>query len=184
MNLISQFTGIKLEKLEGISLSDLFYRPDALGFTTSQTKKLRMLSELISKSNEVIAVQEKTVLDSSTKAGDYIVTIFKTIMEVESFKIVWLDSRNQVIEVSTISTGTVNESSVYPRNVVKLGLNNNAVSAILCHNHPAGSLNPSNADIHVTKKIQEALNTVGIKVVDHIIATEGGYYNFSEHSML
>ena len=81
--------------------------------------------------------------------------------------------------------GTINECHVYNREIIKHCLNNNANSVILSHNHPANSLKPSQADLDVTKKIKIALDTVQIKIMDHIISTANKeYMSFAEKGYL
>lgn len=99
----------------------------------------------------------------------------------EEFKILFLDSRNQLITVETFATGTVNRSVVYPRKVVERALYHHAVGIIIAHNHPAGTLQPSQEDREVTKAIKEALKTVEITLLDHIIIGNNDYYSFRNH---
>ena len=82
------------------------------------------------------------------------------------------------------SLGTVNAASVYPRDVIREAVANTAVSLILVHNHPAGSLVPSAADCQVTKLIVDSAALVGISVTDHIIITRSGWFSFAESGML
>jgi DNA repair protein RadC len=74
--------------------------------------------------------------------------------------------------------------SIYPRLVVETVLRYNANSVILAHNHPGGSLKPSAPDVEVTKRIRDALRTISVSVVDHIIASGSKYYSFAENGLL
>jgi DNA repair protein RadC len=81
-------------------------------------------------------------------------------------------------------SGTLNQTSVYPREVVKKALELNAGAVILCHNHPSGSIEPSRADEHLTATLKSALNLVDVRVLDHIIVSCTGTCSFAERGLL
>jgi DNA repair protein RadC len=89
-----------------------------------------------------------------------------------------------VNHAAKVHEGTINEAPVYPRLIVETALRHQANSIIISHNHPGGSLNPSNADIEVTKRISSAVEAISIKVVDHIIVAGEHYYSFAENGRL
>ena len=93
----------------------------------------------------------------------------------EIFLSIMLTVRNELIGVETVSIGSVTASIIMPREVFKSAILANAVSVILCHNHPSGDLTPSREDISVTKKLIEAGELLGIKVLDHLIVTHKGF---------
>lgn len=126
---------------------------------------------------------DKPVLNSSSKAGEYAVSLF-TGRTYEVFYVICLDSQNRVNYAALVHEGTLNEVSVYPRLVVEMVLRHQANSVILAHNHPGGSLNPSNDDIELTKKIKAALEPISVKVVDHIIVAGDKYMSFKERSLI
>jgi DNA repair protein RadC len=101
----------------------------------------------------------------------------------ESFKILYLNSKNTLIKEDTISLGTVDRIVVYPREIVKNSLSYSAVAVILIHNHPSGDVNPSKQDIQLTKKIIEALGSVNIVVHDHVIVSKNNYYSFRSNNL-
>jgi DNA repair protein RadC len=125
----------------------------------------------------------KPVLDSSSKAGQFITTLFigKTY---EAFYVCCLNSQNQLNYAALVHEGTINEAPVYPRLIVETALRHQASSIILAHNHPGGSLKPSNADIEVTRKICDAMKTISVSVIDHIIAAGNNYFSFAENGLL
>ena len=102
----------------------------------------------------------------------------------EAFYMCCLNSQNQLNYAALVHEGTINEAPVYPRIIVETALRYQANSVILAHNHPGGSLRPSSADIEVTRKISEALKTISVKVVDHIIVSGNDYYSFAENGLL
>ena len=125
----------------------------------------------------------KPVLDSSAKAGQFITSLFIG-KNYEAFYVCCLNSQNQLNHAALVHEGTINEAPVYPRLIVETALRYQASSVILAHNHPGGSLKPSTADIEVTRKIVDALKTISISVVDHMIAAGSGYYSFAENGLL
>jgi DNA repair protein RadC len=102
----------------------------------------------------------------------------------EEFKAIFLNSRNRLIMIETIHRGTVNKSAVYPRKIAERALYNHAVGVIVAHNHPGGSVNPSEDDQRVTKAIDDALRTVDIALLDHIIIGGDTYFSFKEKGNL
>ncbi|MFA6536303.1 MAG: DNA repair protein RadC [Candidatus Paceibacterota bacterium] len=93
----------------------------------------------------------------------------------EHFVVFYLDSRNQEIKKEIISVGTLNESLVHPREVFEGAIKNNASSVIIAHNHPSGDLEPSQADIEITKKLIHAGKILDIKIIDHIIVVNDSW---------
>ncbi|WP_010250360.1 RadC family protein [Acetivibrio cellulolyticus] len=126
---------------------------------------------------------EKPELNSSTKAGQYAVSLFAG-RTYEAFYIICLDSQNKVNYSELVHEGTINEAPVYPRLLVEAAIRHKANSVILAHNHPGGSLNPSRADIEATRTICNALESISIKVIDHIIVCGGKYYSFAENGRM
>ena len=126
---------------------------------------------------------EKTALDSSDKIGRFAVPLFSG-KTYECFYCICLDNRRRLIAAAKISEGTVNETNVYPRMAAKEALKYNAVSVALAHNHPSGSTEPSEDDFVTTGIIKSALAPLGIDVIDHIVAGNGEYYSFAEHSRI
>ena len=102
----------------------------------------------------------------------------------ELFKVVAVDGRNAHINETTISKGILDASLVHPREVFKFALNENASAIFLIHNHPSGILKPSEDDLKVTERLRSAGELMGIRIVDHIIIAEKGFYSFSQHNLL
>jgi len=95
-----------------------------------------------------------------------------------------LDSQNQLIKDEVLFYGTINAASVYPREVVKAALRNNAAALILAHNHPSGVAEPSQADKLITTKLQQALALIDINVLDHIIVGGENCVSFAERGLI
>ena len=128
-------------------------------------------------------LHKKDLLSSSEVVFDYLKGSLKGSVD-EEFRSLFLNSRNQLIESETLQIGTVNKSVVYPRKIVERALHHHAVGVIIAHNHPAGTLEPSKEDCLVTKVIKDALKTVDIKLLDHIIIGGNDYFSFSKKGLL
>ena len=102
----------------------------------------------------------------------------------EVFVCVFLDVQCRVISTEEMFRGTLTQTSVYPREVVKEALARNAASVILCHNHPSGQAEPSTADKLLTHTLKQALALVDVRVLDHLIVTRGGVLSFEERGLL
>lgn len=103
----------------------------------------------------------------------------------EVFGVIWLDPQNRFIDYDELFRGTLTETSVYPREIVKQALARNAAAVLLVHNHPSGHGEPSPADRRLTEALRAALNLVDVRVLDHlIIAGRGTPYSFAEQGLL
>ena len=87
----------------------------------------------------------------------------------EEFHVLWLDNRHQILDCQKLFTGTVDGASVHPREVVRAALAINASAAILAHNHPSGVAEPSAADRAITNELRDALQLIGVRILDHIV---------------
>jgi len=105
-------------------------------------------------------------------------------LKKEVFKVLFLDGKNQPIDVEDLFEGTLNLSSVYPREIIKSAIKHNAVSLIFVHNHPSGSPEPSTSDKEITKELIAASNTMHIKVLDHIIIGDNKYFSFADEGLI
>lgn len=103
----------------------------------------------------------------------------------EHFVIACLDTRNNITAIHTVSIGTINETSVHPREVFKIAILANSASIIIAHNHPSGDTSPSEEDVEVTKRIVYAGKILGIEVLDHIvIGDDEEYTSFKESGLM
>ena len=102
----------------------------------------------------------------------------------EHFVAILLDGRNRVIRESQISQGTLTASLVHPREVFRPAIRSAAAALVLVHNHPSGDPEPSAEDLSVTHRLVEAGEIVGIRVVDHVVVADRGFYSFQEHGQL
>ncbi|WP_319371076.1 DNA repair protein RadC [uncultured Ilyobacter sp.] len=103
---------------------------------------------------------------------------------IEEFKVIFLDTANNLLCEETLFKGTIDRSGVYPRNIVEKVIKHGAKSVIFAHNHPSGNLRPSEADIDFTNKITQVLNAIEIRVLDHMIITRDSYFSFLEKGLI
>ena len=141
--------------------------------------------ELISATRELIATRfsRGTVLSSPDESRDYLI-IQLAEYEHEVFACLFLDNRHRVIEFRRLFRGTIDGCSVHPREVVKTALLLNTAAVIFAHNHPSGVAEPSRADITLTKRLQDALGLVDVRVLDHIVVGGAETVSFAERGLL
>lgn len=125
----------------------------------------------------------QSALASPASVRDYL-RIALTGKEREEFWCTYLDAQNRVIAFESLFAGTLTQTSVYPREVVKYSLAHNAAAVIFAHNHPSGVAEPSRADEALTQSLKQALALVDIKVLDHFIVAGGGALSFAERGLL
>ncbi len=183
---LSLLTGISVEiikkAIDDFGMLDIVKYLNSLDLTSTQRRKLELLN-LYHRRMLTSAHKDKPVLSSSSKAGEFALNLF-TDKAYECFYTICLDSQNRVNKAILINEGTLNEAPVYPRIIVETALTYRANSIILSHNHPGGSQSPSQADIDVTQRIRQALEPIGIKVVDHIIVYDSHFTSFAEKGLL
>ena len=105
-------------------------------------------------------------------------------MKQEAFRVILLDTANNVIGEQIVTKGSLNASIVHPREVFKKAITESAAGLILIHNHPSGNTNPSDEDKKVTQNLVKAGSIIGIEIIDHIIIAGQDYYSFVENNEL
>ena len=124
-------------------------------------------------------MQNSDALSTPTAVRDYLRLMLRS-KEYEVFCCVYLDAQNRVIAVEELFRGTLTQTSVYPREIIKRALAHNAAALILAHNHPSGVAEPSQADHALTRRLAEALALVDIRVLDHFIVAGATSLSFME----
>ena len=122
-------------------------------------------------------------LTSPKTTRDYLIARLRD-RQKEVFCCLFLDNRHRVIRFEELFQGTIDGTSVYPREVVKRALDLNAAATIFAHNHPSGVAEPSQADERITRRLKSALNLVDIRVLDHFIVGDGICTSFAERGLL
>ena len=106
------------------------------------------------------------------------------VLEHEVFCVLFLDAQHRIIALKQMFRGTVSQTSVYPREVVKEALSVNAAAVILAHNHPSGSVEPSRADEFLTQTLKTALALVDVRVLDHLVVAGADVCSFAERGLM
>jgi len=128
-------------------------------------------------------IEKRQPVSNSRKAGELAIKLMQG-RRLESFYVICLNSDNRLITAELLSEGTVNETVIYMRNVVEIALKYGAYSVILAHNHPSGLLSASKSDIESTEAIVKLLESVDVKVMDHVIVAGEDYLSFSEKKLM
>jgi DNA repair protein RadC len=128
-------------------------------------------------------LRNKSALENPQAVRDYLKALLRHEQH-EVFGCLFLDTRHQVLTFEALFHGSIDNTSVHPRQVVKRALANNAAAVILCHNHPSGNATPSQADRRLTKRLQEALLLVDVRVLDHFIVGDGDPLSMAEYGWM
>ena len=122
----------------------------------------------------------------SEDAYKYLLPTYKegTICHKEYFKVLFLNQSSQVLGYTLISEGGITDTTVDVRVILQAALLTNSVAIILAHNHPSSSMKPSRQDMEITKQVKDAAQLMRIKVLDHLILTDAGYYSFADEGQL
>lgn len=144
--------------------------------------KIRVARELVQQAL-LEDLGERAVMSSPAQVREYL----RLALEgrgYEVFMVLYLDAQNRLLAAEELFRGTLTQTSVYPREVVKAGLAHNAAAVLLAHNHPSGMAEPSQADLHLTQQLRQALALVDIKVLDHFIVGAGQISSFAESGLI
>ena len=177
--LLQRFDG-SLSALVDASLEEL---ASVSGIGTAKAAQLKASFELARRA----LAQEMATRDSfasPARVRDWL-RLKLASRQSEVFMALWLDAQNRLIRADELFTGTLTQTSVYPREVVKAALANNAAAVILAHNHPSGIAEPSQADELLTRNLKAALAMVDVRLLDHfIVAGTGTPLSFAERGLL
>jgi DNA repair protein RadC len=135
----------------------------------------RLLRDKLLKTEDVIASPGELIAYCRSKMG---------WLKDEQFRMIYLNTRNKVIEEEVLQEGTVDQTVVYPRKVMERAIRLKATALILVHNHPGGSPHPSPEDRELTRTLTQAARNLQIKVHDHLIIAREGYFSFLENNLL
>ena len=141
--------------------------------------------EVLSQARRMLAhrVRRGATMSSPQSVKDYL-RIEIGALEHEVFCVLFLDSQHRLIAFRQMFRGTVSQTSVYPREVVKEALGFNAAAVILAHNHPSGAVEPSRADEFLTQTLKTALALVDVRVLDHMVVAGADVCSFAERGLL
>jgi len=128
-------------------------------------------------------IVDQPFLKSSREIFDYLYLAMRDLKK-ELFKVIYLSSQNQIVEVADLFEGTVDRSSISPREIVEEALKDNAAALIFVHNHPSGNPAPSTSDQELTRELVYVGKIMQMKVVDHIIIGNDRYYSFADEGLI
>lgn len=145
-------------------------------------RKLSVARELIQR-DLLAQMRERPVLDSPGTLREWL-RLHCAGLEHEVFVVMHLDAQYRLISIEQLFRGTLTQTSVYPREVVKASLAHNAAAVVFAHNHPSGSPEPSRADESITQTLKSVLSLFDIRVLDHFIVAGTQHYSFAEHGLI
>ena len=128
-------------------------------------------------------MQQAPILDAPQKVKDYLQLRLGALPQ-EVFAVLFLDSQYRLLEYAELFRGTLTQTSVYPRDVVRHALTRNAAAVVLAHNHPSGVAEPSHADEFLTQTLKAALALIDVKVLDHLVVGQGAVTSMAERGLL
>lgn len=128
-------------------------------------------------------MKSEPVLTAPSAVRDWL-RLYCAHLEHEVFIVLLLDSQNRLIEAQELFRGTLSQTSVYPREVVKLVLAGNAAAVVFAHNHPSGVAEPSRADELLTQNLKQALALVDVRVLDHFVVAGTSTVSFAEKGLI
>ena len=158
----------ELKKIKGIGDNNVF------GLKIAQSVSRRYLADRII---------DKDFIRSADEVIDYLKHNLRDKSR-EVFLVIYLNGRNQILNMEELFEGTLSTSAVYPREVVKRALVNDAAALVFVHNHPSGNPNPSQDDLIITKKLKEAALAIDVSVHDHLIIAGNDVYSFADHGLI
>lgn len=186
------------EQLESILLNPPECEPeppycsDRLALTclpTRNSERSTRIRHVLAAANEMlvrIAAQSligRTLVDSPHTARDFLKVLFAGA-ERETFVVIFLDAQHRVIATEEMFAGTLTQTAVYPREVVRRALYHNAAAVLVAHSHPSGCAQPSRADEHLTMTLKSALSLVDVRLLDHYIVAGSSCCSFAELGLL
>jgi DNA repair protein RadC len=151
----------------------------------SKETDMRLLSHAvaIAEAAAIEAAAERDTMESPDAATRFLKLRFAG-QEHESFIVLYLDVQHRLLAAEELFRGTLSQTSVYPREVVKRALHHNAGAVILSHCHPSGVSEPSKADELLTRALKHALDVIDVHVLDHIVVAGGGHISFAQRGLI
>lgn len=172
-HLLNQFGSLR-----ALLEADLGAFSEQLGLGPAKFAQLQAVLEM-GRRHLAERMRQKTALENPQVVRDYLKAMLRHEPH-EVFGCLFLDSKHQVLTFETLFRGSIDNTAVHPREVVKRSLANNAAALILCHNHPSGNTDPSQADRLLTKRLQKALELIDVRVLDHFIVGDGEPLSMAE----
>lgn len=172
---------IRFGSLRGLLNASLEEFCQVKGLGQTQYVQLQAIKEL-NKRYLSEALQYNDAITDPDLAVMYLQTMLEDL-EREVFIVLFLDHQHRLIKQEQLFLGTINQTAIHPREIIKVALQCNAAAILVAHNHPSGSCVPSEADRYMTRRIEMACDLVDIRLVDHIIIGKGEYFSFEEEKL-
>ena len=182
---VLQMAGAVLDHFGGFAALLHAQAADLLAIKGIGPAKRAELAAVIEMARRALAqrLSDAPVFDSPQMVKDYLQLHLGNLPH-EVFAVLFLDAQHRLIKLDQMFAGTLGQTSVYPREVVKLALARNAGAVILAHNHPSGVAEPSRADEFLTQSLKTALALVDVRVLDHLVIGKGQVVSFAERGLL
>ncbi|MBF1202151.1 MAG: DNA repair protein RadC [Fusobacterium periodonticum] len=179
----------KFKTLANVLKADTLELKTIDGLGASSITFLKMMGALPEKIYKDELKNQKLIKDDKNKITDkeVLLSFLRNKIgyeDVEKFYVIYLSSSNEVIAFEESSSGTLDRSSIYPREIYKRVIMENAKSIIIAHNHPSGNICPSKCDIDITNEIAKGLKNFGALLLEHIIITRDSYFSFLEEGLI
>lgn len=176
-HLLSQFGGLR-----SLMEADQQAFSEQLGLGPAKFAQLQAVLEM-GRRHLAERMRHKSTLENPQAVREYLKSMLRHEPH-EVFGCLFLDSKHRVLTFEALFRGSIDCTSVHPRQVVKRALAHNAAAVILCHNHPSGNSSPSEADRTLTKRLQDALDLIDVRVLDHFIIGDGEPLSMAEYGWM
>lgn len=180
-------TGLSTQKVKQYAKTNnpfnILEHPQIIEPNEKQREKIGLLNEFISSYNllKIHESQQKVILNSSKASGQYFLALLSGLTDRERFMVAFLDNGNNIIETKVMSEGSVSQTAVYPREILKYAIACDCTSIVLAHNHPGLSTKFSQDDKTLTQRLIDIFNPLEIKVVDHIVVGGTSYSSMAQN---
>ncbi len=181
--LLSELLAPAVEPFELFRVCDIgAAQPLPPEIAASVSRRLLVARELMRR-DMLAALQGTLVLNSPKKLAEWL-HMHCGGLDYEVFLVLYLDAQHRLITAEQLFRGTLTQTSVYPREVLKQALRHKAAALALAHNHPSGGVEPSSADKRLTADLKNALSLIDVRVLDHIIVGGENHYSFAENGLI
>jgi len=173
----------KFKGLRGVLDASLEELQEVEGIGPLNAFGIKLFQEISEQYLKEKIIGKKVILKSSKEVFNYLYQSMQKEKK-EIFKVLFLDSKNKLIEAENLFVGSLNSSVVYPREIMKKAIKHNAANLIFVHNHPSGEASPSNSDKDITQDLISAGSIMQIKILDHIIIGDNKYFSFADEGLI
>ncbi len=172
----------KFKDLRGVAQASIEELKTVKGLGEVKAIEIKAALEL-GKRLAVHTADQRPKISSAEDVSRLLMVPFKDC-EIEIFKVLLMNPKNEVIKIAEVSRGSLDASVALPREVFRQAIRDGAVSVIVCHNHPSGDPEPSHVDIALTRRLHESGELIGITLLDHIVFGDGRYVSLKERNLM